>query len=168
MANSFEGGEVKKLADLIKGIRIAMLTTLEADGTLRSRPMATQDEEFDGFLWFFTRDDSPKVSEATPHRHVNVTYSDPHNNKYVSVSGSADLIRDKDKFKELWRPTYAAWFADGVDDPNIALLKVSVNKAEYWTASGGPFAGILIAAKTAVGSKEKSFGEHEKLELASV
>src|SRR5689334_16524918 len=127
--------EVETLGEKIKGIRIAMLTTEDSDGKLRSRPMGTQDFEFDGDLWFFTGASSPKMSEVEHDQQVNLSYADPDDNRYVSVSGTAQLVRDRQKIDEYWKPFYKAWFPNGKDDPDLALLKVSVTKAEYWDAS---------------------------------
>ena len=122
----------QKLWELIKDIKIAMLTTEDADGVLRSRPMATQQAEFEGDLWFFTGASSRKVREASRHHEVNLSYAEPGSNKYVSVSGTASVVHDAAKAKELWNPIYTAWFPEGLEDPNLALLKVEVHKAEYW------------------------------------
>ena len=100
----------KKLGGMIKDVKFAMLTTIAEDGTLRSRPMATQKEEFNGDLWFFTRADSDKVHQAEHDNHVNVAYSNPDDQQYVSVNGRAELVRDKAKIEELWNPIYKAWF----------------------------------------------------------
>lgn len=156
---------IKKLHDLIKDIRFAMLTTVEDDGTLRSRPMATQEFEFDGDLWFFTSADAPKVKEAQHDRHVNVSYSDPNNQKYVSVSGKAELVRDRAKIEELWNPLFKAWFPDGLDDPNLALLKVNVDKAEYWDSPSSKVVRLLGFAKAIVTGKPiGNPGDHAKIE----
>jgi general stress protein 26 len=117
--------QIKKLGALMKDIEFAMLTTVEPDGSLRSRPMATQQVEFDGDLWFFTLASAPKVDEVEHEQHVNVSFARPDKQHYVSVSGTARLVRDKAKMKELWKPFYRAWFAKGFDDPDIALLKVT-------------------------------------------
>src|SRR3954470_2266389 len=97
MASSSSSGNksVQKIASLIKDIRFAMLTTVCPDGSLRSRPMATQRDEFDGVLWFFTSANEPKVREIQSDAHVNVSYADPDKNNYVSLSGRATLVRDK-------------------------------------------------------------------------
>ncbi|MGH9631698.1 MAG: pyridoxamine 5'-phosphate oxidase family protein [Bryobacteraceae bacterium] len=129
--------DVKKLAEMIKDIPVAMLTTVEKDGSLRSRPMATQNAEFDGELWFFTDVNTAKTSEIDKDHHVNVSYASPENNRYVSVSGLARVTRDRKKAEELWSPLYKAWFPKGLDDPDLALLKVQVNKAEYWDSPSG-------------------------------
>jgi general stress protein 26 len=103
------------------------------------------------------------VDEATPHQKVSLTYADTHRQRYISVSGIADLIRDVDKFKELWKPAYEAWFPAGVDDPQLVLLMVTVTKAEYWSAPGGALAGIVVAATSALSGSQDSGGEHESL-----
>src|SRR5829696_3742096 len=94
---SSSADEIKKLSKLIKRIRFAMLTTACPDGSLRSRPMATQRREFDGELWFFTDDHSAKVHEIHDDAHVNVSYCDPDSNTYVSVSGRASLVKNRAK-----------------------------------------------------------------------
>jgi general stress protein 26 len=156
--------DIRKLGELIKDIRIAMLTTTEADGSMRSRPMATQESDFDGELWFFTDARSPKVDEAA-HHPVNVSYADPKHQRYVSVSGKAELVRDRKKIEELWNPAYKAWFPEGLDDPNLALLRVHVEKAEYWDSPGSAVVHLIGFAKALATGKRADVGENEKIEL---
>jgi general stress protein 26 len=157
---------VKKLREMIKDIKFAMLTTLEADGTLRSRPMATQAAEFDGELWFFTNADAPKVDEVQQHLpQVNVSYAQPNDQKYISVSGTAQLIRDRQKIEELWNPLYKAWFPQGLDDPNLALLQVRVDKAEYWDSPASSVVRLVGFVKAVVtGEPIGSGGDNQKIE----
>lgn len=122
---------IKKLGELIHDIKFAMLTSTHADGSLHSRPMATQQMEFDGNLWFFTGLNSEKVRELESNPEVNLSYSAPDDQRYVSVSGRADVSRDREKMKELWNPLLKAWFPGGLDDPDICLLHVDVTHAEY-------------------------------------
>lgn len=155
---------IKKLRDLIKDIKFAMLTTAEEDGTLRSRPMVTQQTEFDGDLWFFTNASAPKVDEVQQNQHVNVSYAEPKDQKYVSVSGSAQLVRDRQKIEELWNPQYKAWFPKGLDDPDLALLKITVEQAEYWDSPASAvvrFVGFVKALTT--GEPIGNLGENEKI-----
>lgn len=142
---------VSKLRDLIRDVKVAMLCTVEEDGCIRSRPMMTQKVEFDGQLWFFTGLDSGKVHEVEHEQHVNVSYANPDDQVYVSVSGRATISRDRAKMEELWNPVHKAWFPKGLDDPNIALLRVEVEKAEYWDAPSGrlvQLAGFVKALAT--------------------
>src|SRR5438270_10083001 len=95
---------IKTLGEKVKGIRTAMLTTEHDDGTLISRPMATLDVEFDGELWFFTYADAHKVGDIRHDQQVNLSYVNEHDNRYVSVSGTAQLVRDRATIDELWKP----------------------------------------------------------------
>lgn len=141
-----------------------MLTTVnKSDGSLHSRPMATQDIEFDGDLWFFTQSPSQKVNEIKKDEAVNVSYaSEP---RYVSVSGKAEILDDKDKMKELWGPIYKVWFPEGLDDPTLRLLKVSVQKVEYWDTPGGFVQTIIGFAEGLINKDSSKMGENETITL---
>jgi general stress protein 26 len=155
--------DIQKLATLIKGIKVAMLTTQETDGTLRSRPMATQAAEFDGTLWFFTQASSHKVDEIDREHNVNVSYADAGDNRYVSVSGRARLVRDRAKIDELWSPILKAWFPRGKDDPETALLRVDVEKAEYWDAPSSTIVKLVGFAKAMATGQTYTPGENRKI-----
>jgi general stress protein 26 len=158
--------DVKKLGELIKDIKFAMLTTVEPDGSLHSRPMATQEVDFDGDLWFFTGASTAKVDEVRHDQHVNVSYAEPGDNTFVSVSGKATVVRDRAKAKELWNPVYKAWFPKGLDDPDLALLKVSVEKAEFWDSPSSKVVQLLGFAKAiATGERARGAGEHGTLDM---
>lgn len=158
---------IHKLGELIKDIKMAMLTTADTDGTLRSRPMATQKTEFDGTLWFFTRASAPKVEEVERSHEVNVSYAAPDSNTYVSVSGRAELVRDAGKAKELWNPILKAWFPKGLEDPDLALLKVNVEKAEFWDSPSSAMVQMVGFVKALATGRtyQASPGEHEKISL---
>ena len=158
--------DVEKLAKLIKGIKIAMLTTMTAEQALRSRPMYTQQTPFDGALWFFVQADTGVVKEITGNEQVNVSYADPSDNRYVSVSGRAAVTRNREKAAELWNEINRAWFPKGLDDPNLALLRVDVIDAEYWDAPNGKvvqLAGFVKAMIT--GRPATGIGENRKIHL---
>jgi general stress protein 26 len=156
---------VHKLARLIKGIKVAMLTTACEDGSLRSRPMVAQETEFDGALWFFTRAGDPKVGEVQREQRVNVSYASPGDQRYVSVSGKATLVRDPAKARELWSPAYKAWFPQGLDDPELALLRIDPERAEYWDVPSGAMAQITGILRAVFIGQPVSPEEHEKLDL---
>jgi len=156
---------IKKLGSLIKDIKIAMLTTIGEDGALLSRPMMTQDAEFDGTLWFFTSDNSPKAKEVGHVSKVNLTFSEAKDYRFVSVSGDAEVIHDKEKAKEFWKPAYKAWFEGGLDDPHLALLRVTVHSAQYWDSSRNPFVQAWGYAKALLTGDRSGFGENRKLAI---
>jgi len=157
--------DAKLLNDKIKGIRIAMMTTVETDGTLRSRPMATQDMEFNGDLWFFTHASTPKVDDVQHDQQINLGYAKPDENLFVSVSGTAQLVRDRQKINELWQPALKAWFPNGNEDPDLALLKVTVESAEYWDAPSGVMGRLYVVAKGLATGGKDSGGENVKLNI---
>lgn len=155
--------ELQQVADLVSEIKFAMLTTEEADGTLRSRPMATMQMDAEGCLWFFTALDSPKLAEAEQHRQVNISYARPDKQDYLSISGRASVIRNREKMKSLWSPWVKPWFPDGLDDPNLVLLKVTTDEAEYWKAPGSAVKRLFGLAKGIVTGKTDSLGENRKV-----
>lgn len=157
--------EIAKLAELIKDVDIAMFTTVDESGELRSRPMGIQEVEFDGDLWFFTREHSPKMEEVQKVREVNVSWEDKGKQRYVSVSGQAQIVDDRAKMEELWSPVLKVWFPDGLKDPEISLLKVKVSKAEYWDGPGSKVVQFYGFAKALLTGKEFEGGEHGKIEL---
>ncbi len=155
----------KKVGALIEDITFAMLTTTERDGSLRSRPMAVQEREFDGDLWFFVGANSGQVAEMREHDQINLSFADPGKNAYVSISGTAALSRDRAKMTELWSPILKAWFPEGLADPNLALLKVSATQAEYWDSPNGKVTQLLGFAKALLTGKQADGGENEKVAL---
>jgi general stress protein 26 len=140
-----KSADLKKVWDLIKHLEVAMLTTQDSDGTLHSRPMAALEMDPTGYLWFFTEASSHKVDEVQHHRNVNVAYLDPAKNRFVSISGKAQVIRDAAKAKELWRPFLRAWFSKGVDDPSVALLRIQIERADYWDSPASRVVQLLSA-----------------------
>lgn len=153
--------KIAELAALIKDIRVAMLTTVTSDGQLRSRPMGTQKAEFDGNLWFFTHYSEPKVGEVDREEHVNVSFADPNDNLYVSVSGTATIVRDRKKMDELWDNFLTTWFPKGLEDPDLALLQVKVDRAEYWNEGKSGFIQVLagfVKANTTGEQSEAGYG----------
>lgn len=154
---------LQKLTKELKGIRFAMMTTLETDGTLHSRPMATHEIEADGSLWFFTHADTPKVDEVEQHQQVNLGYADPDDNRFVSIAGIARVVRDKAKMQDLWSDFLKAWFPLGLNDPELALLKVEPQGAEYWDGNSTSMVRLANIARAAFTGQRDTGGANEKL-----
>ncbi|MDZ8186197.1 MAG: pyridoxamine 5'-phosphate oxidase family protein [Nostoc sp. ChiSLP02] len=134
MTTSTERGqEIGKLRELIKNIDYGMFTTVDSDGSLHSYPMSRSgDISSDATLWFFTYADSHKVTEVENYPQVNVTFVSPEQQRFVSISGSSQLVTDRNKMRELWKPELQTWFPKGLDESNIALLKVNIREVNYW------------------------------------
>jgi general stress protein 26 len=140
-----ENDPVAKLNELTKGIEFAMLTTIRPNGRLYSCPMAATEVDSDGALWFFSGNNTEKVEAIKTDPRVNLAYTDPGGQRYVSITGNAEPVRDHVKAKELWKPIYNEWFPMGLQDPNLILLKVHIQAAEYWDETAGrmvPLAGF--------------------------
>ena len=156
-----------KLKEKLGDLKIAMMTTQVFDGHLHARPMRTSQIESTGTFWFFTSDKSAKVHELQRNNQVNLAYSDPDGDTYVSVAGHAELVEDKAKMHDLWNPMLKAWFADGVDTPDIALLKVTADSAEYWDTSSNAMVHLYGVAKAMLTGKSarNDAGENEALDI---
>ena len=138
--------DVAKVTELLKDNRMAMITTVDEDGRLVSRPMATQEVEFDGDLWFFADGDSATVHQVQRSPRVNVSLSSA--STWVSIAGDAEVVHDAAKRRELWNSMVEAWFPEGPDTPGLVLLKIHADTAEYWDTPGGKVASLLSFAKT--------------------
>lgn len=151
MENSQSNAEgLKTLKEKIKDIKVAMLTSVNTDGTLHTRPMQTQELKDDGILWFFTGKNSDKIAEIKADSHVSLGYADPGSNTYVAICGKATLVTDQAKIDELWSEILKAWFPEGKNDPNIALLKVNIESAEFWDSPSSNVVQLFGMAKAIV------------------
>ncbi len=150
MATSNERAEaIRILGERLEGVEVAMLTTMEPDGSLLSRPMVAQRVPFDGDLWFLARAHSRLVWDVQRHPRVNLTYVAKEHQKFISVTGTAHIMRDRNKALQLWDPSYESWFSGGVDDPELCLVRVTVEFAQAWGSPPGVterFEGLLSRA----------------------
>jgi general stress protein 26 len=155
--------QTRKVSELLKDQRFGMLTTTDPDGTLISRPMAMQEVEFDGDLWFFAARDSRKIQHLASHAQVNVAVGS--NSSWVSLTGTGVVVTDAAKKRELWNSVVEAWFPDGPDDDGVVLLKVEADSAEYWDSPGGRLATALSFAKAKLTGEPYSGGKNETVDL---
>ena len=155
-------GDRQKVWALIKDIRIALLVTTSDGGRMRGRPMAAMNKDFDGALWFASREGAPKLGEIADHTQVLLAYSEPKSQNYVSVSGSAHLVRDTAKVKELWSEPARVWFPKGPEDPDIVLIRVDIESAEYWDAPSSTWVYAMGYAKARLtGEPPRDVGENK-------
>lgn len=156
---------IARLAELIRDVRIAMLTTTRPDGRLVSRPLGTQEVEFDGDLWFVTGADSAKVAEIAANAFVNVSYASPSANTFVSVSGRAEVLDDRAKVEQVWSPAMQLFFPGGKDDPNLRLVRVRADTAEYWDGPGALVGRALTFFLTAVSDDPVPLSDNALIDL---
>jgi general stress protein 26 len=139
----------RKLRKLLKGFRVAMLTTVAPGGALRSRPMVTVRAQNDGGVWFLTRAGTPKVDEVQENQRVSVGYASARDGRYVSLSGTATVVKDPQRVQDLWRKRHRRWFPQGKQDPELAALRVRIDRAEYWDEQTGQMVALEPAGAPA-------------------
>jgi general stress protein 26 len=118
-------------------------------------------------LWFFTSSNSLKASEIESSPQVNASFSNPEESQYVSLSGTAELVTDRAKIKELWKPILKAWFPDGPEQSDLALLRVRVEKAEYWDSPSSTVAQVFSFVSAIVSGKQVEIGENKKIDVTA-
>ena len=165
MASPANAEQNAKIWDMISDIKVAMLTS-EDGPTLRSRPMVASQKDFGGTLWFFTRISAHKVAEVGQDDRVCVSYADSDSQNYVSLSGTATLVRDQALIKEHWNEILRTWFAKGREDPEIALLRVDVTQAEYWDAPSSTMVHAYGYVKAVLTGTSPNPGGNEKIRFA--
>lgn len=158
----------EELWQRLESVRTTMMTTQDIDGvTLRSRPMWTQGDDFDGTLWFFAPDDGALAQELEENGGVALAYAAPDKDLYVSVSGRAKLVRDRGKAEELWNVFADAWFPGGVDDPHLALVRVDVDRAQYWEDKKPKVIQFAEMVVGAIRDRPPKSGDERKLDFGS-
>jgi len=155
--------EIDKVSKLIESARIALVTSVSDEGQLVSRPLAMQDREFDGTLWFFTQDPSPKTEQIAANDQVNVGLQV--DNGWVSIAGTATVSKDRAMIDQLWNRHAEAWFENGKDDPTVALLKVKADSAEYWSVESGKVVSAIKYAKAIITGERPDVGDNATIEL---
>ncbi|AXK72066.1 general stress protein [Lysobacter sp. TY2-98] len=156
---------IEKLRDLAKGLHVAMLTTQGENGRLFSRPLGVAEVEFDGDLWFATGADSEKVREIEATPQVNVAFASDDNGTYISISGRAIATRDRGDIERHWKPYMAPYFEGGKDDPNLCLIRVEAESAEYWDTPGTVAGKALQFLLTAVTHDPGVLSDNQRINL---
>lgn len=154
--------EQAKLHDLVTSERLAMLTTVDPDGRLVSHPMATQEAEFDGTVWFIAERSSGKVQNILRDPRVNVAYSG--SSAWVSLSGDAEVLDDPERLEDFWNTFTDAWTEGGPDNPENILIKVTGTSAEYWDTPNSKVVQVVNLVKSKV-SGERYEGDNERVDL---
>lgn len=158
--------QADKLRELIQDVKFAMLTTRSLDGTLSSRPMTTLETEFDGTLWFLASAGSLQIADIAQRPKINLGYASPDGGRYVSVQGTAEVLHDSTKARELWNPAFKAWFPDGPDSDDVAVVKVEVASADWWETPAGQGERAQAMQRAAQSGDASGFGQHEHVEFS--
>ncbi|MBC7711637.1 MAG: pyridoxamine 5'-phosphate oxidase family protein [Rhizobacter sp.] len=152
--------ELTRLSKLVEGMSVAMMTTVDDDDALVSRPMSPLEMDSHGAMWFFTDLRSEKIEHL---RSVNLSFSDADKSTYVSISGRGEVHAEQARIDQLWTPFARPWFPDGKDSGNIALLKFVPSTAEYWDAPHSKMVRMFAMAASIVASTPIGIGDHDTL-----
>jgi len=159
---------IVQLRDQLQSIRFGMLTSLGDEGDLYSRPMTQQALEEDGSLWFFTSDDHLLAHQLSVNPQINVSFTEPEKNLYISLTGEASLLKDRTRAAQLWNSAVAAWYPEGLDDPHLTLIRFDIAIAEIWDADSNQMQQLFAgpeqagAAQTAAQAAAQT-GHHQRL-----
>jgi general stress protein 26 len=144
---------IAKARALLPSFRTAMLvTTGSPSGELHMRPMGLQGDlsTFGGTLWFFADDRSHKIGEIEHDRRVYLSFQNEQEHRYLQLAGTASLVTDRSKMRELFTPDTKAWFPGGVDDPHLVLIRIDVTNGTFWESPGGVVHVLASLTKSVV------------------
>jgi general stress protein 26 len=145
-------------------IGICMLTT-SSGGTMRARPMHALADRKNGCLWFITDQRGAKEDEIKADPDVCLAFADIGSNAYVSVVGRADIRHDTAKAKELWSNEAQAWWPKGPTDPDVRVLRVVADRAEFWDARGNSITVAFKLAAARISGNSPDLGENKKVQM---
>ena len=167
MSDTSHATRVAELAAKIKSVRFAMFTTVDQHGHLTSRPMTNQELDADGALWFYTSSATDLWENIGANPKVNLAFAEPADSLYVSISGIAERVVERDRIHALWNPMVAAWFPNGVDDPHVVLVRVAARTVQYWDSNDNKMTQVFEMAKAAITGTRPAIepGEHGKIAL---
>lgn len=141
---------IKKIKKLAEDIKMCMFCTKSFELPFETRPMATQQVDEKGDIWFISGADSGKNAEITEDGEVQLIYSKMASTEYMAVYGYANIIRNREKTEELWNVFIKAWFPEGKDDPNLTLIRVRPHITYYWDTKDGKMVTLLKIAAAAI------------------
>jgi general stress protein 26 len=156
---------VEKLRELLKGSRICMLSTYSLSNGIHTRPMSFNELTDNGEIYFFTNEYSAKTEEISVNNEVSISVSNEGKSNYLVLKATASLVKDKAKMEELFNPMVKLWFPDGLEDPNMALIKSDITSAEYWDSSSSTMVFLFNAAKSLISGDVYDEGEHGEIKL---
>jgi general stress protein 26 len=165
MAMGDKASDIDHVWKLIADIPVAMVVTHEGQGkNLRSRPMAVRPAKEEGVIYFLTDVDMSKAEEIRRDQSVCLALSDNKSQRYVSITGHAEIIDDRKRIKKYWSVYDKAFWPDK-DDPRIRLLRVTPERAEFWEGEGLVVTAVKLVAAIASGER-MNLGTNEKVELS--
>lgn len=154
-----------KLRDLIGDQRTVMLSSIAPTGEIHGRPITLCEVADDGRLWFLVSNEADWVDGMQPASKVNVAVANDDNQTWVSIAGNGSVHDDKARVDRLWNPAAEIFFPGGKEDPNLRLLAVDPQTAEYWDAPSGRLQQLAMMALGAVRSERPDMGDSGTIDM---
>jgi general stress protein 26 len=162
MADDNHTHDIDRVWNLMKKIGFAMLVTRDGD-KLRARPMSAYLERDENAIYFLTDARRHKDEEIARDPNVNLSFANASDQKYVSVTGPAIVSNDRARIKELFSTPAKAWW-NSADDPNIRVLKITPDDAEFWDSPGSVISYVKMAAAAVTGTRP-DIGDNRKVAM---
>ncbi len=156
---------LQKMKELVKEIDFCMFCTNLDEQPFSTRPMSTRDVDDQGNIWFFSKADSNKNLEIKQDDKVQLLYAKPGNSEFISIYGEADIIKDRKKAEELWSAWAKTWFNEGVDDPELTIIRVRPEEVRYWDTKHNKMVSLLKIVAGAISGKESDDGVEGNIRL---
>lgn len=156
---------VERLKEIVDHQGICMMVTQPLQQPPHARPMGVADVDDAGNLWFITLLHSDKCVDLRADTHVHLHFANPKAQEYLSIYGRGEVIDDRTRVKELWKPIAKAWVPDGVDNPDLRLLKVTPDDGYYWDTKDGTLVAAVKIVVAAMGIATKDGGVEGKIRV---
>jgi general stress protein 26 len=156
---------IEKLKELANAADICMFTTSLKRLPLSSRPMSTVQVDDEGNIWFLSKKSSEKNKEISKDHDVQLFYASKASAEYLSVYGSAAILTDRKKAEEIWTPIAKAWLTEGVNDPELTIIKVVPKDVYYWDTKSNKLVFLVKIFSAVITGKTMDDGVEGKLKI---
>jgi general stress protein 26 len=162
--NKEEG--IEKLKKIVEEIKFCFFKTSSKNDSIDSATIMTaQSVDSEGNIWFFSGIDSDRNNDIKTNKKIQLYFSCPEKNAYLSVNADASIVLDKNKIKEFWNPLLKIWFENGIDDKNISLIKATTISANYWDSENGKMINFFKMISDAITGENTTNATYGKIKL---
>ena len=148
-----ELSHIDRVWELAERIGICMFITWDGERQ-RARPLAAHIDRKEHAIDFLTDVDGHKDEQVAKFPTVSLAFSDGKKNRYVAITGKAEISNDRDRIKALWNPWAKAWW-DSAEDPKIRVIRVTPEDAELWDSPGRVASTVAMLAAVLTGKSPK-------------
>jgi general stress protein 26 len=160
--------ELEDARDKLSLVDVAMVAYQAPSGELRAEPLVTARMDKEGHLWFFLHADQPLLAAIARNPHINLIYVSQKEGLYISVSGSAQVLHNRDLQQVLWNGKLKRWFPHGPESEDVRLLRVAIRDCEYWDEPRSNMFRMVLKAVNAAAEDEEVGLAHRRISLGSL